>query len=114
MSGLDGLEYIAYAVEASPGWEPLLHVPRHRTFGPGDATAYAVAGSDEPEVHGTARLLAEQGDTLVILVNGEHAPMTLALTVLSPTAAELTATSSGEWARCVVALIGLPAGAHDH
>lgn len=114
MSELDGLEYIAYAVETSPGWEPLLHVPRHRTFGLGGATSYAVPGSDAAPVPGSATLLAEQGDTLVILITGDDAPMTLALTVLSPTAAELTATSGADWARCAVSLVGLPAAAHDH
>lgn len=114
MSQLDGLEYVAYAVEASPGWQHLLHVPRHRSFGPGDATRLSVAGSDAPAVTGSARLINEQGDTLTILITGGDAPMTVALTVLSPGAAELTATSGEDWARCVVSMVGLPAAHHDH
>ena len=40
--------------------------------------------------------------------------MTLALTILSPTAGEMTVTSGANWARTVVALLGLPASHHDH
>lgn len=114
MSALEGLEYISYAVEASPGWQRVLHEPHHRVYGPGGATRYHHVGSDDPPVEGTAELIAEQGDTLTILITGDDPPKTVALTVLSPTVAEMTITRGADWARCVVALIALPDAQHEH
>ncbi len=113
MSELKGLEYIAFAVEASEGWRSMLHEPHHRSFGKGGSTRFEALGMGRPVVDATAELLAEQGDTLIILVHDEPA-VTLALTVLTPTAGEMTVTSGSEWARCVVALLALPAAHHDH
>ena len=114
MSRLEGLEYLAFAVDASPAWRGTLHEPHHRTFGPGDATRFDVVGGDAPPVDGTAELIAEQGDTLTMVITGHDAPLTLALTILSPTVGEMTVTSGAEWVRCVVALLGLPESHHDH
>lgn len=114
MSPLEGLEYISYAVEASPAWEAVLHEPHRRVYGPGDATRYSAVGSDAAPVEGTAQLIAGQGDTLTILITGADEPKTVALTVLSPTTGEMTITRGADWARCVVSIIGLPAAHHDH
>lgn len=114
MSPLAGLEYVAYAVEASPGWQALLHVPRRRSFGADGTTRLDIPTASDPPVTGSAQLIAEQGDTLTILITGDGPPMTIALTVLSPAAAELTATSGAEWARCIASIVALPATDHDH
>lgn len=114
MSPLDGLEYVAFAVEASPAWQHLVHQPRHRRFGPGDATEHVMVGSGAGAVVGTAQLVAEQGDTLTILVSEGEAPMTLVITVLSPTVAEISATSGDNWIRGVASLLALPPDAHGH
>ena len=111
MSQLEGLEYISFCVEASPGWQERVHVPYHRVFGPGASTRFDTPGN--APVEETAELIAEQGDTLTIMITGGE-PVTLALTILSPTAGEMTVTSGANWARTVVSLLGLPAGHHDH
>ena len=75
-------------------------------------TAHAIGSGSPVDEH--AELIAEQGDTLSILITGADGPRTVALTILSPTAGVLTITAGAACARCVVALLGLPASHHDH
>jgi hypothetical protein len=112
VSRLAGLEYVSYVVEASAGSPWGIHEAHHRTFGADGTTAHAIGSGSPVEEH--AELIAEQGDTLSILITGADGPRTVALTILSPTAGELTITAGAAWARCVVALLGLPASHHDH
>jgi hypothetical protein len=114
LSPLEGLEYISFAVEASPDWQDRLHRPYHRVFGPDGATRHEVLGSGQGPVDETAELIAEHGDTLTIMVTGPLEPTALALTIHSPTVAEMTVTCGASWARTVVSLLGLPAAHHDH
>ena len=112
MSPLEGLEYVSYVVETSPGSPWAAHEAHHRTFGADGATAHDLGRGVTTSEH--AELIAEQGDTLSILITGDEGPRTIVLTILSPTAGELTITAGAAWARCVVALLGLPASHHDH
>ena len=113
MSQLAGLEYIAYAVAASPGWSHLLNEGHHRTFGGDGLTRVDVVGQGDAPVESPVELVAEQADTLTFIVH-DDVPKTFVLTVLSPNAAELTVTGGGEWVRCAVALVSLPETEHDH
>ena len=119
-SPLAGLSYVAHGVEASPGWQDQLHAVRRRTFAADGTSAVETLAGPDHIGHvgtGTAELVAEQGDTLIIRTTAtpDTAPLTVVLTVFSPTVGEATVTDGTDWVRAVVAIESLPdAHGHDH
>jgi hypothetical protein len=118
---LAGLSFVATGCATSPGYAAVLHVvARHAIDERGGVTTTllaAPAGADgAAPVTGTAEFIAEQGDALIFrtTMSDGDGPVTVLLTVVSPSAGELFATDGTEWVRAVVAIESLPAGQHDH
>ena len=118
MSELQGFRFLAFITDTSPDWAHLLHSVRRRTFGAdGGNVVDFIAGPEAGDRRSSpVELIAEQGDTLIFrtdaMPNGDL--VTVVLTILSPTAGELTGTDGRNWLRAIVRIEELPASHHDH
>jgi hypothetical protein len=119
---LAGLVYVATICAASDGAAQMLHVSARHSFGAdGTVTSALLAGPpgshhEGPLLHGTAQLIAEQGDSLAFQTRSDDDPRTttVLLTLHSATVGELCATTEGEWVRAIAAIESLPLIAHQH
>ena len=118
MGALKGFQFVAFVTDTSEAWAHLEHSVRRRTFGSDDSNVVDLIAGPEA---GTSRespveLIAEQGDTLIFrtdaMPNGDL--VTVILTILSPSAGELTGTDGTNWLRAIVRIEQMPESHHDH